>query len=86
MILAALITPFAGPLARRPNRRAANLEESIWASRQLREWLQSRDDKETDAERSAEAGDQSTLSLRVRYYLILIRLKLRLLGLRGYRS
>ena len=51
MILAALITPFVGSLTvRPPNRRAANLEESIWASRQLREWLQSRDEKATDAE------------------------------------
>ena len=65
--------------------RAANLGESIWACRQLREWLQSRDEKETDAERVAEAGDQSTLSLRVRYYLVLIRLKLRLLALRVLR-
>ena len=83
MILAALITPLVGSLTvRRPNRRAANLEESIWAPPQLREWLQSRDEKETDAERAAEAGDHSALSLRVRYYLVLIRLKLRLLALR----
>jgi hypothetical protein len=66
--------------------RAANLGESIWACRQLREWLQSRDEKETDAERVAEAGDQSTLSLRVRYHLVLIRLKLRLLAHRALDS
>jgi hypothetical protein len=84
MILAALITPFVGSLTvRPPNRRAANLEESIWASPQLRGLLQSRDEKATDAE---PAAAKRRLSLQVRYYLVRIRPKLRLLGLRRYRS
>jgi hypothetical protein len=83
MILAALIAPVIEPLTVwRVTRRAGNLDESIWAARQMREWLRSRDERETNAEPAVDSGDGPTLSSRLCYHLVLIRFKLRLLALR----
>ena len=54
MILAALVAPIVGPFTIwRVIGRAGNVEDCVWASHQMREWLRSRKEAETNAKTSS---------------------------------